>query len=168
MNENINLYEILKDCPKNTKLWSPVYGYVWLKEIIDRKLTNTPIILTSPGFDEIRLYNNGKYYDIQESECILFPSETQRDWSKFKIPVKRFDPKTFQPFDKVLTKGDTVWVANLFGGLVVRHKGEREIMMATGAGSVYPWKCCIPYNDETKHLLGTTEDCPEYYKWWED
>ena len=28
------------------------------------------------------------------------------------------------------------------------------------------WDMCIPYNDETKHLVGTTEDCPEYYKWW--
>ena len=27
---------------------------------------------------------------------------------------------------------------------------------------------CIPYNDETKHLIGTTNDCPDYYKWWEE
>ena len=26
---------------------------------------------------------------------------------------------------------------------------------------------CIPYNDETKHLLDTTNDCDEYYKTWE-
>ena len=32
--------------------------------------------------------------------------------------------------------------------------------------SGYRWDMCIPYNDETKHLVGTTEDCPEYYKWW--
>ena len=25
---------------------------------------------------------------------------------------------------------------------------------------------CIPYNDETRHLVGTKEDCPEYYKTW--
>ena len=167
MNENINLYEILKDCPKNTKLWSPVYGYVWLKEIIDRKLTNTPIILTSPGFNEIRLYNNGKYYDIQESECIVFPSETQRDWSKFKIPVKRFDPKTFQPFDKILALNENFgrWRADLFAYF---HKpdedDEEEYIDLIGSAC----NKCIPYNDETKHLLGTTEDCPEYYKWWED
>ena len=30
------------------------------------------------------------------------------------------------------------------------------------------YKCCIPYNDETKHLLGTTEEAPDYYKYWED
>ena len=27
---------------------------------------------------------------------------------------------------------------------------------------------CIPYNDETKHLLGTSEEAPEYYRYWED
>lgn len=26
---------------------------------------------------------------------------------------------------------------------------------------------CIPYNEETKHLAGKRDDCPEYYKWWE-
>lgn len=27
---------------------------------------------------------------------------------------------------------------------------------------MYPY--CIPYNDETKHLVGTAEEEPEYYK----
>ena len=27
---------------------------------------------------------------------------------------------------------------------------------------------CIPYNDETKHLLGTSDEAPEYYRYWED
>ena len=31
-----------------------------------------------------------------------------------------------------------------------------------------PSNKCIPYNEETKHLLGTKEYCPEYYKWWEE
>ena len=25
----------------------------------------------------------------------------------------------------------------------------------------------IPYNDETKHLVGTTDEAPEYYRYWE-
>ena len=31
MNENLNLVEILKDCPKGTKLYSPIVGEVELK-----------------------------------------------------------------------------------------------------------------------------------------
>ena len=26
---------------------------------------------------------------------------------------------------------------------------------------------CIPYNDETKHLVGTHDEVPEFYKYWE-
>ena len=34
MNENLNLAEILKDCPSGTKLYSPVYGDVELEKVI--------------------------------------------------------------------------------------------------------------------------------------
>ena len=27
---------------------------------------------------------------------------------------------------------------------------------------------CIPYNDDTKHLVGTEEEAPEYYRYWEN
>ena len=30
------------------------------------------------------------------------------------------------------------------------------------------YKYCIPYNDDTKHLVGTNEEAPEYYRYWED
>ena len=29
------------------------------------------------------------------------------------------------------------------------------------------YRYCIPYNDETKHLVGTTDEAPEYYRYWE-
>ena len=75
----------------------------------------------------------------------------------------KFDPKTLQPFDRVLVRDndDDKWICNLFS----HYNG----------GEPYPYVCvsslwinCIPYNDETKHLVGTTDDCPEYYKWWEE
>ena len=30
------------------------------------------------------------------------------------------------------------------------------------------FKYCIPYNDDTKHLVETKEEAPEYYRYWED
>ena len=40
---------------------------------------------------------------------------------------------------------------------------------------VYPYVCidgiykyCIPYNEETMHLVGKMEEAPEYYKYWDD
>ena len=39
----------------------------------------------------------------------------------------------------------------------------------------YPYHCignsvryCIPYNNDTKHLVGTTDEVPEYYRYWEE
>ena len=48
---------------------------------------------------------------MYNGECTLFPSKDQRDWSKFvrfwdKPKVDKFDPKTLQPFDKVLVRAD--------------------------------------------------------------
>ena len=82
------------------------------------------------------------------------------DGFKDKPKVEKFDPKTLQPFDKVLTRDNSLnrWSPNYFGFQV--DGGS----MCTG----FYWKQCIPYNEETKHLVGTKDDCPEYYKWWED
>ena len=81
-----------------------------------------------------------------------------------KLLEHKFDPKTLQPFDKVLVydiydicEG---WVCALFS-----HIRESEYPYSTCSGS---FKVCIPYNDDTKHLLGTTEEAPEYYRYWED
>ena len=84
MNENLNLVEILKDCLKGTKLYSPVYGDVELEEVH---------LISKPDYPiEVRLSNNaldsftsdGRLFGEHNGECILFPSREQRDWSKFK------------------------------------------------------------------------------------
>ena len=46
---------------------------------------------------------------FKDAECTVFPSKEQRDWSKFerfwdKPKIKKFDPKTFQVFDKVIVR----------------------------------------------------------------
>lgn len=82
--------------------------------------------------------------------------------TKMHHKESKFDPSTLKPFDKILVRdypADT-WTIELFS--YNRYK-EKYIK-----GLSYWWKQCIPYNDETKHLLGTKEDCPEYYKWWEE
>ena len=95
-----------------------------------------------------------------------FEIKDQRDWSKFvrfwdKPKVEKFDPKTLQPFDKVLgfyeVEGGS-WECALFSHFNVK---ERSVICT---GIIYDK--CIPYNEETKHLVGTREDCPDYYKWW--
>ena len=169
MNENLNLCEILKDCPSGTKLWSPVWGNMTLIQINDISLY--PIVLSADGFNNVSLHSDGRMYGVKESECILFPSKEQRDWSKFKVPteeskvsVKRFNPEEFKPFDKVLVRDflSDNWMADFF------EKFEESNAYYNVTCVTSHWAQCIPYNEATKHLLGTKEDCPEYYKWWEE
>ena len=164
-NKKLNLCEILKDCPKGTKLWSPVWGNVTLIQINDISLF--PIVLSADGFNNVSLHSDGRMYAVKESECILFPSKEQRDWSKFKVHEKRFNPKEFKPFDKVLIRdrGNFKWLPSFFEKIVREPSGEISVIELI---SRIRWEMCIPYNDETKSLAGTTDDCPEYYKWWEE
>ena len=157
MNENLNLVEILKDCPEGTKLYSPIIGEVEFKRI---KYSEYPIVTCSKNGNRILLFTKEGLF-FSEGECImLFPSKDQRDWSKFKIKKPKFDPKTLQPFDRVLVRDypENHWRVEIFGCITEEHK-----CICTSF-----WKMCIPYNDETKNLLGTKEDCPEYYKWWDE
>lgn len=82
MNENLNLVEILKDCPEGTKLYSPVFGEVEFESIND--IIGPIIVTTNIGHPEC-FTADGKMFARYNGECLLFPSKEQRDWSKFKI-----------------------------------------------------------------------------------
>ena len=168
MNENLNLVEILKDCPEGTKLYSPIIGEVEFKciDYCEINYCEYPIITRCKNGDHtLSFTKEGLFYsEGVQGECImLFPSKDQRDWSKFKVKSNKpkFNPKTLQPFDKVLVRDSDVvdWKVQLFSRII-----EDE--------EFYPYVCinesykyCIPYNDDTKHLLGTTYEAPEFYKY---
>ena len=164
MNENLNLVEILKDCPKGTKLYSTAFGDVHFYRISDNE--EYPIGIAVAGNSDYRtLTCDGKLWRDYGSECILFPSKEQRDWSKFTAPwykKDRFDLKTLQPFDKVLVKVGSYWRIELFSHMY-EYKGD--IYYACVMSS---YKECIPYNDETKRLVNTSEEAPKFYRNWED
>lgn len=163
MNENLNLVEILKDCPEGTKLYSPIFGDVELVKVYlhDEKFP-IEVKLQSNAFDCFS--KDGRIFTEFNGECILFPSREQRDWSKFKIKKPKFDPKTLQPFDKVLVRdiNSEKWKIQLFSHIIKNcFPSEYHCI-----GSCYNF--CIPYNDDTKHLVETNEEAPEFYRYWED
>lgn len=86
----INIAEKLKDCPKGTKLYSPMVGDVYLKEIV-RKYDNFPIKCYNNIFEQISFTEEGKYSNQPDSECMLFPSKENRNWLKFQRPFKDGD-----------------------------------------------------------------------------
>lgn len=164
MNENLNLVEILKYCPEGTKLYSTVYGDVELVRVYLDDNTYPIEIKIDEGSDMIYITNDGRLFNDFRGECTLFPSKEQRDWSKFKVKKAKFDPKTLQPFDKVLVY-DIYDICEGWTCALFSHIRESEYPYSTSSGS---FKVCIPYNDDTKHLLGTTDEVPEYYRYWED
>lgn len=164
MNENLNLVEILKYCPEGTKLYSTIYGDV---ELVRVYLDNDayPIeIKIGEGSDIVCITNDGRLFDDFQGECTLFPSKDQRNWNKFKTNKPKFDPKTLQPFDKVLVKylEDDYWTCDLFSN-IAKEVESHPCLCVSG---VYDY--CIPYNDDTKHILATNEEVPEFYRYWED
>ena len=163
MNENLNLVEILKDCPKGAKLYSPLFGEVEFVKI-GNDSDIYPIVINATG-DYYVFTKQGKFNQRKQGECMLFPSKGQRDWSKFEPKQPKFDPKTLQPFDKVLVRDKDLvrWRCTFYS-----HEREDNETMYKYVTAYNIYRYCIPYNDDTKHLVGTAEEAPEYYRYWED
>lgn len=122
MNENINLVEILKDAPKGIKLWSPIYGNC---EFVEIKNDNSifPIVckVKAKGLTFCQDYAfftaKGEYSnDFDNTECVLFPSRENRDWSTFH--VEPLQHKHFEPFQKMLVRvwydRKFIWMADFY------------------------------------------------------
>ena len=170
MNENLDLTKILEGCPKGTEFYHAGFGRVWFVGIDLDSDYPIRLSLNNDPCDNTFLTKKGTVNVQYDGECILFPSRTQRDWSKFERfwdkpkveKVKKFDPKTLQPFDKVLVRVDKndCWMA--------AHFSHVDDYTHKAVCNTFYYTQCIPYNEETKHLVGKIDDCPEYYKWWED
>ena len=96
-------------------------------------------------------------YIFTDGSCMFISN--QDNW---KLDKDRFDPKTLKPFDKVLVRDSE------------KDKWDCELFSLMDENIIHKFKCCglfsyiycIPYNDETKHLVGTTDEAPEYYRYW--
>ena len=172
MNENIDLTKILKGCPVGTKFYSILQGEVSFINI--DILAEHPIIVSVYNKHvDVMVHDaytkDGRYNSFYDGECTLFPSKEQRDWSKFvrfwdKPKVEKFDPKTLQAFDKVLIRMGTNYDSGEWHIDFFEYFDEKNKMIFNLSSLPNNW--VIPYNDETKHLVNTIDDCAEYYKWW--
>lgn len=171
MNENLNLVEILKDCPKGMKLYSPIFGDVSFLEIKDTGRALLVIVLTCCN-TRYEFYTDGrfnKYYE--DSECMLFPSKDNRDWSKFVAPdkkppvkkIERFDPNTLKTFDQILVRDDhdDKWFPNFFS----HYEGGQTYPYVDISGAGF--KYVIPYLGN-EDLALKCKMPKKYYRYWED
>ncbi len=162
MNENIDLTKILKDCPGGWELYSCIYGKVSFECLGSDEF---PVKVKCCGCNK-SFSRDGKLTNLPDGECCLFPSKEQRDWSKFTAPwykKEKFDPKTLKAFDRVLVRNfkTTKWRCDHFSHF---DGGNYNPCIASCCSYTF----CIPYNDDTKQLVGTTEEAPEYYRYWEN
>lgn len=162
MNENLDLVEILKDCRSGTMLYSPIFGEVELYWV--RIEDDEPIVVEDEYGDLWKFAKDGSY-SFYEGECLLFPSKEQRDWSRFEVKKKRFNLRNLMPFDKVLVrnKESEEWRCQLFSHITEVCCSNFPYICCFGA-----FKYCIPYNDDTKYLVGETDGAPKFYRCWED
>ena len=150
----LNLIEILKDCPEGTRLYSPLFGYVELIEVYTYG-SHFPIevkITEKNGETHSRQFAaNGKYWDCyDDDDVLLFPSKDCRDWSQFKAPKPEHQ---FKPFDKVLvceSDGYTTWTVDIFSHMETSRYDGGKVYNCVGGR----WEFCIPY-EGNEELLGT-------------
>lgn len=77
MEIKIDIATILKDTPKNTKLYSPIFGDVYFLSV------EYGIIKVTHQGRMVIFFGDGRYYNYPESEPLLFPSKEMHDWEKF-------------------------------------------------------------------------------------
>ena len=165
MSNDIDLSEILKNCPRGTKFYSYIFGEdTYFMGVSSYKSDGRPICIYGKygEGENFCLSRKGHAYADNYGERCIFPSKDQRDWSKFTAPwlnkeSEKFDPHTLNPFDKVIARKDSEdsWNIDFFSCFKLK-----EIPFCLGG-----LKCAvIPYNDDTEHLVGTTEGAPNFYK----
>ena len=165
MNENIDFTKILENCPVGWEFWSDNYGKVRFKCI--NKSYDRPIFVKRTDGGNAYYTKEGWCSKDFPASCLLWPSKDCRDWSKFTAPwykKEKFNPKTLKPFDKVLVKcnNSESWKVQLFSHIIEDDKICPYVCIS------YNYKYCIPYNNDTKHLVGTNDEAPEFYIYWED
>ena len=87
----MNIAEILKDCPKGTKLYSPIFGNCTLDHVKRGVYEGyDDVIYVNVEFACCKQYSfdsEGRFAANTNKlgECLLFPSKDNRDWSTFKV-----------------------------------------------------------------------------------
>lgn len=107
----------------------------------------------------VKVDDKGYYIDYPKVEGVCFISfMLEKD---YELLPNKFDITTLKPFDKILTRdGDKMcWYANIYS----HYLGKDKLYQFRCMGTIT--KQCIPYKGN-EHLLGTTNDCDEYYKTW--
>lgn len=113
-------------------------------------------------FEDWLSFEDKQIQPISETQqIILFEALAKEDkaWDAEKKEFIDLKPKVeFKPFDKVLCRNskDDTWEADFFARLTRKEIDYTQSGKYLCVGDL--WMYCIPYNEETAHLLGTTDE----------
>ena len=95
--------------------------------------------------------------DYEKSQLFDAFAKKNKAWDSEKKAIVDLKLKwTPKPFDKVMTRvdGNAIWSANIFS-----HIDQNGEYVTIGCIAGYPY--CLPYNEETAKLIGTSNDWEE-------
>ena len=154
--EKEKLFQVIKD-----------KGYKWNAEI------KTLEKLVEPKF---KVGDKIKHKSGRCSSCTIKAIENnvyilKEIWStlpineqhEYELVPNKFDISTLKPFDKVLVRfggsNSHTWKAGFFSNIDKSNNKSYFVV------NTHYWSQCIPF-EGNEQLLGTTNDCDEYYKTW--
>ena len=97
--------------------------------------------------------------DSEKQQLFEALAKENKAWDTEKKQIVDLPKKCeFKPFDKVLCRNskDDTWEADFFARLTRKEIDYTQSDKYLCVGDL--WMYCIPYNEETAHLLGTTDD----------
>ena len=112
-------------------------------------------------------WNCHKYVRLstkEEAQSLFDALATQKGW-RWNAEIKDFEKIEknieLKTKDFVLVRDDKndTWELDIFGRITKDPWCEFTYICVSGS-----FAYCIPFNSETEHLLGKTDDCPEKYK----
>jgi hypothetical protein len=126
------------------------------------------------GYDykDCEIYSKGIWWfnrhanEEEKQQLINTLKKNGYEWDTEKKELKKiehkFDITTLKPFDKVLVRDNntSIWINAFFGFYDIEITKKYPFV-----ASAINWTQCIPY-EGNEHLLGTDDDCDEYYKNW--
>lgn len=133
--DEIDIYDILKNEEYGTELYTPICGKVWHSGMANDKDSKSAIWTERENGEERFFDKNGKV--SKEGEVLLFPSKEMRDWSKF------------------FKKGDVL--VHRYANIHVIFEGFKDNRYTRFKGKHYLWKECFEdYSKEVSEMITFT------------
>lgn len=122
-----------------------------------------------PTYPIIALINDDDHEIVIDVTERGFYYEDNQETSKYDLFMaaeeEHYDISNFKPFDKVLVRDNEAeqWCASFFSHCEIDERVPFSIPFVAVSRAYYQ---CIPYNEETAHLVGTIDMPPKKYINW--